>query len=200
MIPTAAEMPIYTLLSAMLVVTFLVTVKQRRGRSKLPPGPKPLPVIGNMHQMGDLPHQTLWHMAEKYGPIMHLQMGSLPWVVVSTAAAAEEFLRVQDKAWASRPQHIADKIFTNNFRDIVMAPYGSHWRHMRKICTLELFTPKRIESFRTWRTEEFDEMMRSVYEDSVAGKPAVLTVKLGHLASNTITRMLLGKRYIYKLL
>ena len=66
---------------------------------------------------------------------------------------------------------------------------------MRKICTLELFTQKRIESFRTYRTEEFGIMVRSVYEDSVAGRPADLTVKMGHLATNTITRMLVGKRY-----
>lgn len=190
------EMAAFVALVVMFVVTLAIVVKVRRnGKSKLPPGPRPLPVIGNVHQMGGLPHQTLWHLAEKFGPIMHMRMGSIPWVIVSTAEAAEQFIRVQDKAWASRPQRLADKIFTNNFRDIVMAPYGQHWRHMRKICTLELFTHKRIESFRTYRTEEFGIMVRSVYEDSVAGRPADLTVKMGHLATNTITRMLVGKRY-----
>lgn len=170
-------------------------VQQRKQRARLPPGPWPLPIIGNMHQMSELPHQALWHMAEKYGPIMYMRMGTHPLVVASTADAAQEFVKVQDKSWAGRPQaSTAGRIFSNNFRNIVIAPYGSHWRHMRKICMLELFTQRRMESFRPARDEEFALMVKSVYEDSADGKPVMMTVKLGHLASNNITRMLLGKR------
>lgn len=135
-------------------------------------------------------------MAEKFGPIMYMRMGANPLVIASTADAAQEFLKVQDKSWASRPQSsTSGKVFSYNFRNIVIAPYGPHWRHMRKICMLELFTQKRMDSFRTPRGEEFDLMVKSIYEDSVEGKNVPMTVKLSHLASNNITRMLLGKRF-----
>ncbi|KAG0600319.1 hypothetical protein M758_11G023900 [Ceratodon purpureus] len=178
-----------------VVLFCLVKVVGGRRSAKLPPGPKALPLIGNLHQVSELSHRTLWDMAKQYGPIMYLQMGVNPLVVVSSADAAQEFCKVQDKAWSGRPTTIAGKIFSNNYRNIVHAPNGSHWRHMRKICTTELFTPKRLESFRAPRTEEFSQMVRSIYEDSIAGKPVKLTVKLGHLATNNITRMLLGKRF-----
>lgn len=184
----------FVALAAVLVV--LVKLLSGKRSSKLPPGPKALPLIGNLHQVSELSHKTLWDLSKKHGPIMYLQMGANPLVVVSSADAAQEFIKVQDKAWSGRPTTIAGKIFSNNYRNIVHAPNGSHWRHMRKICTTELFTQKRLESFRVPRTEEFNQMVTSIYEDCMEGKPIKLTVKLGHLATNNITRMLLGKRSV----
>jgi len=181
---------------AMVVTTLAAlaafVMNLRSERAKLPPGPTPLPLIGNLHQLSKFAHQTLWHMAQKFGPIMYLRMGANPIVIASTADAAQEFLKVQDKSWPSRLQtYMSWEVFSNNFRDIAFAPYGPHWRYMRKICMLELFSQKRMESFRTARDEE---LVKSIYEDSVEGKNVPLRTKLAHLVTNNITRMLLGKR------
>lgn len=191
----ASELQWWWVAVAATAVAVALVMQSWKQRARLPPGPRSLPIIGNMHQMSELPHQALGHMAEKYGPIMYMRMGTHPLVVASTADAAQEFVKVQDKTWAGRPQATtAGRIFSNNFRNIVIAPYGSHWRHMRKICMLELFTQRRMELFRPARNEEFALMVKSIYDDSADGKPVMMTVKLGHLASNNITRMLLGKR------
>jgi hypothetical protein len=42
--------------------------------------------------------------------------------------------------------------------------------------------------------EELGQLVRSVYDDCVAGNLVSLTLKFGHFAGNNITRMLLGKR------
>jgi hypothetical protein len=108
--------------------------------SQLPPGTTAWPIIGNLHQIGQQnQHHVLWEMSKKYGPVMRLWLGSHLLVVVSSAQAAAEFMKVQDKAWASRPPSIAMEIFSYNYRDIVWAPYGNHWRHVRKI-SLELLS------------------------------------------------------------
>jgi len=134
-------------------------------------------------------------MSKKYGPVMRLWLGSHLLVVVSSAQAAAEFVKVQDKVWASRPPSLAGEIFSYNYRDIVWAPYGNHWRHVRKICSLELFSPKRLETFRAPRTEQLSLMIKTMFQDGEKGEVVNLGVKLGHLSGNNITRILLNKRF-----
>ncbi|CAK9228941.1 unnamed protein product [Sphagnum troendelagicum] len=162
---------------------------------RLPQGPRSLPIIGNIHQLGNNAHTFLWKEAKKYGPIMYLRLGSEGLVVASSAEVALEFLKVQDKVWAGRESSTGMDMFTYNHLDIVGAPYGPYWLHLRKICTMELFTTKRLESFRPPRTDEFNQMIKSIMDDVEQGKIVDLAVKLGHVAMNNITRMLLNKRF-----
>ncbi len=176
------------------VSIFLLSRKSFDGQ--LPPGPTAWPIIGNLHQLGQQNlHHVLWEMSKKYGPVMRLWLGSHLLVVVSSAQAAAEFVKVQDKVWASRPPSLAGEIFSYNYRDIVWAPYGNHWRHVRKICSLELFSPKRLETFRAPRTEQLSLMIKTMFQDGEKGEVVNLGVKLGHLSGNNITRILLNKRY-----
>ncbi|OAP01953.1 hypothetical protein AXX17_AT3G28340 [Arabidopsis thaliana] len=46
--------------------------------------PSKFPVIGNLHQIGELPHRSLTHLAERYGPVMLLHFGFVPITVVSS--------------------------------------------------------------------------------------------------------------------
>ncbi|CAK9205347.1 unnamed protein product [Sphagnum jensenii] len=164
--------------------------------SQLPPGPTGWPIIGNLHQLAAKnPHLILWEMSKKYGPVMRLWLGSHPLVVVSSAQAAGEFVKVQDKIWAGRPPSIAGEVMSYNYRNIVWAAYDNYWRHVRRICSMELFTPKRLETFRAPRTEELSQMIKKIFQDGEKGEAVDLEVKLGHLASNSITRMLLNERF-----
>ena len=52
---------------------------------RLPPGPYPWPIIGNLHQMRVPMHHVLKDLADNYGPIMFLRLGSVPTVVVSSS-------------------------------------------------------------------------------------------------------------------
>ncbi|KAL8099141.1 hypothetical protein AgCh_031719 [Apium graveolens] len=139
-------------------------LKKKDEHKRLPPGPKKLPIIGNIHQISQPLHQTLRHLSKKQGPLMFLQLGSVPTLVVSSAAMAKEVLKTHDLIFASRPSLYAAKKLSYNGTDISLAPYGKYWREVRKIAVLELLSTKTVESFESIRGDEVekDRLIKSI--------------------------------------
>ncbi|KAG8388528.1 hypothetical protein BUALT_Bualt02G0134900 [Buddleja alternifolia] len=127
--------------------------------SRLPPGPKKLPIIGNLHQLGKLPHRSLKNLSKIYGDLMFLQLGSVPTLVVSSADMAREIFKTHDRIFSGRPPLYAAKKLTYNFRSIAFAPYGDLWRETRKVLVLELMTVKKVQSFEGIRDQVVTLMM-----------------------------------------
>ncbi|XWS70092.1 hypothetical protein CRYUN_Cryun03dG0019500 [Craigia yunnanensis] len=160
---------------------------------KFPPGPKPLPIIGNLNLIGSLPHQSLHKLSQQYGPLMQLKFGSYPVVVASSADMAKQFLKNHDQTFASRPQTAAGKYTTYNYSNITWAPYGPYWRQGRKIYLNELFSSKRLESFEYIRVEERRAFVSRLY--ALSGTPVVLKKQLSRVTLSVISRIVLGKKY-----
>jgi hypothetical protein len=148
--------------------------------------------MGNLLMLGEHPHLTLTRWAEKYGPLMHLQLGSINTVVASSPTMAEEFLKTQDHVFQYRPSSLAFKILSKNLSMGVMS--GPALRHIQKMCTNELFTFKRIQSFLPMRTKEIWETIKDIYKETNEGKTVDLTLKLSSISTNHMTQMLFKKR------
>eukprot|EP00253_Pinus_taeda_P000815 PITA_00815 len=189
--PPAAT--VLCLLWSFFMIWFL---RKRRTSARLPPGPYAWPVIGNLPQLILPAHRSLRGLADKYGPILFLRLGSVPTVVVSSSETAKEFLKTHDLIFASRPRTAAGRLMFSNSKDVVFAPYGDHWRQMRKICVLELLTAKRIESFKSVREEEVSAMISSIWDESEKGKMGVNVSKaVSTLTSNIVWRILAGRKF-----
>ncbi|VYS45917.1 unnamed protein product [Arabidopsis thaliana] len=137
-----------------LILIFLKNLKPSKW--KLPPGPKKLPIIGNLHQRRELHPRNSRNLSEKYGPIVFLRYGFVPVVVISSKEAAEEVLKTHDLECCSRPETVGTRAISYNFKDIGFAPCGEDWRTMRKLSVVELFSSKKLQSFRYIREEEND--------------------------------------------
>ncbi|KAL0432543.1 UNVERIFIED_CONTAM: cytochrome [Sesamum latifolium] len=81
----------------------LKSILQPRRRANFPPGPPPLPIIGNILQLGENPHQSLAKLAKTYGPLMHLKFGSIDTIVVSSPELAQQVLQKHDQVLSNRP-------------------------------------------------------------------------------------------------
>jgi hypothetical protein len=98
--------------------------------------------------MGPVPHHALAALAVKHGPLMHLRLGFVDVIVVASASVAEQFLKVHDANFSSRPPNAGAKYIAYNYQDLVFAPYGPRWRLLRKISYVHMFSSKALEDFR----------------------------------------------------
>ncbi|RWR94932.1 cytochrome P450 71A1-like protein [Cinnamomum micranthum f. kanehirae] len=116
-----------------------------------------------MHQLGVVSHNSLLSLSKTYGPLLHLQLDSVPTLIVSSAELAKEVMKHQDLNFCSMPAFMSQKRLSYDFQDIASVPYGEYWREMRKISIVELFSKKRIQSFGFIREEEVSQMITFVW-------------------------------------
>lgn len=106
----------------------------------LPPGPPRWPIVGNLLQLGPLPHRDLASFCEKYGPLVYLRLGSVDAITTNDPDTIREILLRQDDVFASRPRTLAAVHLAYGCGDVALAPVGPHWKRMRRICMEHLLT------------------------------------------------------------
>ncbi|KAL9227324.1 hypothetical protein vseg_003024 [Gypsophila vaccaria] len=186
------ELTFYTITLATLLYYLLTTFLHHSRR--LPPGPKPWPIVGNLPHMGQAPHQGLAALAQKYGPLLYMRLGYVHVVVAASASVASQFLRTNDLNFSSRPPNSGAKHIAYNYQDLVFAPYGPKWRMLRKICSLHLFSSKAMDDFRHVRQEEVSILVNAIAKTGT--KPVQLGQLLNVCTTNALSRVMLGKRVL----
>ncbi|KAL1803483.1 hypothetical protein DCAR_0935184 [Daucus carota subsp. sativus] len=183
-----------TLFITLVTIILILFKKSRTSKPKnLPPGPWKLPILGNLHQViGPLPHRGFKELAKKHGPIMHLQLGQVSLMVVSSSKVAAEALKTNDISLADKPQQLLTEIILENCRDFVFARYGDYWRQMRKICTLEMLSVNKVKSFRSIREDESWHLIDTVHKS--LGSPMNMSHMFAELSYNITCRAAIGKR------
>ncbi|KAJ0805470.1 putative psoralen synthase [Helianthus annuus] len=104
---------LFPYLSCILALLLFNTIfSSSKSRNNLPPSPPKLPLIGNLHQLGSSPHRALQAMAQSYGPLMMIHLGTVPKLVASSVNAAKEIMKTHDLIFSNRPQKkIPNKLF-----------------------------------------------------------------------------------------
>ena len=95
---------------ALIVSVSLVLFYAHWHKSSLPAGPIPVPVLGNLLQLGREPHLGLQRLSERHGDIFTVYIGSSPHLVLCSLQAIREVLVKHGDKTAGRPP-----IFANAF-------------------------------------------------------------------------------------
>ncbi|CAN0913201.1 Cytochrome P450 71D11 (Fragment) [Linum grandiflorum] len=195
--------PITLLISILTLSLFTILIKlQTKPKPNSPnqpppPGPWKLPIIGHIHHLAGgagktLPHRRLRDLSKIHGPVMLLQLGEISHVVISSPEAAKQVFKTHDAVFSQRPFNLAAKIITYDRSDLAHAAYGDFWRHIRKLCTTELLSSKRVGSFRPIREEEGMNFVRRI---AASGSTPVNLSRMVFLLTYGVTsRIAFGKR------
>ncbi|KAF4581583.1 hypothetical protein EYR40_009866 [Pleurotus pulmonarius] len=107
--------------------------QQRNYEKLLPPGPKKIPIFGNLFQVSALrPYPQFRKWAQEYGPVYHLKFGSQDIVVLNTPEAADELFVNRSKIFSSRiAPHVAHDIMSEGQR-MAFLPYNDEFKMVRK--------------------------------------------------------------------
>ncbi|KAM5571879.1 cytochrome P450 736A117-like [Rosa sericea] len=161
----------------------------------LPPSPPGLPIIGNLHQLGRLPHRSLQLLSQRLGPLMLLHLGVRPVLVVSSADDARDIMKTHDLIFSNRPRSTASDKLLYQGKDVASAPYGEHWKNARSICVLQLLSTNKVQSFRAEREEEVELLLEEVKRSASLSLPVNLSELFASLSVDVMCRVAFGRKY-----
>ncbi|XP_029433076.1 cytochrome P450 2K1 [Rhinatrema bivittatum] len=168
----------------------------RKSAVRMPPGPSPLPIIGNLNVV-DLkkPHQSLMELSEKYGDVFTVHFGPKKMVVLAGYETVKDALVNHADDFGERA-HIP--IFHRMTRGNGIAfSHGESWKIIRRfaLSTLRDFGMGK----KTIEARILDELQPLIeYFDSHQGKPFDTKVIVNSAVSNVICSILFGGRFAYE--
>ncbi|KAL5984797.1 hypothetical protein ACLOJK_038633 [Asimina triloba] len=189
-------------LVALIFLYNLFRVARKKGKSEDQPPEPPgaWPIIGHFRETGgNVPmHRKFGALADKYGPAFGLRFGSLRFLVVSSWEMSKECFTTNDKALAGRPRSEAGIIMGYDNATLTLSPHDSYWRSLKKLTSIELLSPQRLESLKHIRLTEVGVMMKHLFGLWEKNERKAVNVdvreKFGDITFNVIAMMVIGKR------
>ncbi|KAL5337893.1 cytochrome P450 [Aspergillus crustosus] len=144
------------------VVARLVYSLVKRPSLPLPPGPKPAPIIGNIHQLPkSLQWFHLYHWSKEYGPVMHLSMAGKPLIILSTHQAAHDLLNRRSSRYSHRPRMVmAGELVTKNMH-MLIRPYDEQYKLHQRM-EAPLLTLRAASNYRLLQDNESQQLLFDV--------------------------------------
>ncbi|XP_021908535.1 cytochrome P450 76A1-like [Carica papaya] len=133
---------------------------------RLPPGPPGWPIVGNLFDLGTMPHRTSAGLRKKYGDILWLKIGAVNSVVILSTKAATEFFKIHDHAFLDRAVTEVMRAQDFHLSSLSLAPYGPYWRVLRRLVTVEMLVNKRIKETVSVRQKSVDQMLVWIEEEA----------------------------------
>ncbi|XP_015582850.2 cytochrome P450 93A3 [Ricinus communis] len=191
-----ADFQEYMILLLVWLVSMIVVravLRKFQAKAHLPPSPPALPIIGHLHLLGSIPHQGLHKLSIRYGPLIHISLGSIPCVVASSPETAKAFLKTHETSFLDRPKMIAVDYLTYGSADFSFTPYGPYWKFMKKLCMTELLGGRVLDQLLPVRHEEIRRFLKIMLKKANAGESIDVGGQLIRVTNNVISRMIMNQ-------
>ncbi|XP_072125182.1 cytochrome P450 2K1-like isoform X2 [Mobula birostris] len=178
-----------------LIIAYVRNGSKSHAELNFPPGPTPLPIIGNLHLLGlKNSHVTLMELSEKYGPIFTIKLGMMRAVVLAGYKTVKDALINHPDQFAGRP-HI--QIFDDLTQGFGIAFSNEEsWRQMRR------FTISTLQHFGMGKKTSEDKIIEEAHFlikmfESHKGQEFNPTIELSAAVGNIICSIVFGDRFDY---
>ncbi|KAI0096816.1 putative cytochrome P450 [Hypoxylon sp. NC0597] len=149
------------LFAGIIALLCLYFIRRRVNSSPLPlpPGPRPLPIIGNVHQAPKSHSWKQFHAWGKtYGPIFHLNMLGQSVIVLSTSQAAHELLAKRGATFSDRPRLVlAGELALKGLNTLLM-PYDDRF-HLHQRLENSVLNQKASSAYLPFQEMESKQML-----------------------------------------
>ncbi|XP_067317012.1 cytochrome P450 2G1-like [Anolis sagrei] len=188
----------FALLLVVLISYYLLLSSKRKRlhKRKLPPGPTPLPLIGNFLQIksGET-LKSLLKIRDKYGPVFTVYFGSRPVLVLCGHDAVKEALIDKAEEFSGR---ITTPTLERTFQQYgVVFSNGERWKQLRRF---SLTTLKHFGMGKKSIEEQIQEEAQFLLEElqKTKEKPFEPSSLLSRTVSNIICSIVFGNRFDYE--
>ncbi|KAJ7108066.1 cytochrome P450 [Mycena crocata] len=178
------------LCASIATLVLVLLVLRPKKQKDLPPGPAPTSwLVGNRNQV---PPQKPWRwfqeLNDQYGPVVYLQMGRTPTIVLGTAQAAWDILEKKSPVTSSRPRFImGQEILSNNMRGL-MSENGPFWRRWRRVLHGS-FMQKSSDTYKPIQSLESKQLMAELIKS-----PAKYRQHVERYATSVVVVVTYGRR------
>ncbi|KEH38561.1 cytochrome P450 family protein [Medicago truncatula] len=159
------------LLLTYISINFISLIgRTKKQNYNLPPGPSPLAIMLNVFELGKKPQQSLAKFSKIYGPIMHMKLGQITTIIISSAEVAQEVLQTHDLLLSNRTVPQAVTVFNHDHFSLPFMPVCDLWRDLRKICKNHLFSSKTLDASHALRCKKLQELLCDIDRSNLIGE------------------------------